>query len=230
LLTPWPTEPSPTPWPTEPSPTPWPTESSTTPPIRSSDASLSGLSLIDAVLSPAFVSTTFAYSASDVVVPTVIISATMHSRASAITSGSSGECHAMECSLVVGSNTLSVVVTAQDETVLTYTIAITRVLPSTDAALASLAVGSASLDPAFSSSITTYTATIAADAPTTITVDALPSSSQVRSVRIVSSAGECAAGICPLNNGTTWLLLVVTAQDDATVKVYLVRVERLAPV
>lgn len=96
----------------------------------SSDATLSGLSLSAGTLSPSFSSGTSSYSASVAnsvtsVTVTPVVSeghATVTVNGAAVASGSASQ----SISLATGSNTISVVVTAQDGTTRSYSITVTR--------------------------------------------------------------------------------------------------------
>ena len=61
--------------------------------------------------------------------------------------------------LAVGSNTVTVQVTAQDGTTQSYTVAVTRAA-SSDATLSALALSSGSLSPSFASGTLAYTASV----------------------------------------------------------------------
>ncbi|QZE31386.1 cadherin-like beta sandwich domain-containing protein [Pantoea ananatis] len=95
-----------------------------------SDATLSGLSLSAGTLSPSFSSGTSSYSASVAnsvtsVTVTPVVSeghATVTVNGAAVASGSASQ----SISLATGSNTISVVVTAQDGTTRSYSITVTR--------------------------------------------------------------------------------------------------------
>ena len=72
-----------------------------------------------------------------------------------------------EMSLMVGENTVEVMVTAEDgTTTMTYTVTVT--LLSSDATLASLSLSDITLSPDFDSATTEYTATVAYVEATTV--------------------------------------------------------------
>ena len=97
---------------------------------KSSDATLSALSLAEATISPTFASGTISYTASVAnSVTTVTVTATKNdSTATVVVAGNT--------SLVVGTNNVTATVTAQDGTIQTYTIVVTRAAAVTTATTA----------------------------------------------------------------------------------------------
>jgi hypothetical protein len=129
--------------------------------------------------------------------------------------------------LTVGSNPITVSVTAEDgTTVKNYTMTVTRQAPSTNSSLSNLTVSTGSLDPLFNPSIIQYkvivpngTDTIGltptlADAKATVTVNgtSVPSGQEMASIR--------------LSPGINSIPVVVTAEDSTTTKTYTVDVQR----
>jgi hypothetical protein len=171
----------------------------------STNASLAGLTLSAGTLTPAFASGTLSYSAtvaanvtSVTVTPTVQqANATLTIQGTTIASGVG-----RVVSLVTGDNTIPIVVTAQDGTTIrSYSLTVRR--RSAVADLASLSLSGVSLSPAFSSSITSYTATVPnATASTTINATTTHASASV--------AGD---GLRSLNIGSNPLTVTVTAED-----------------
>jgi hypothetical protein len=129
----------------------------------SSDATLSTLSLSEGSLVPPFVSETTSYSASVAnnvesitVTPTVHEShATVEVNGAPVDSGTASQ----PVALNVGSNTVSIVVTAQNGAHNTYTVTVTRA-GSADAALGALALSTGDLSPDFNPSTLTYTSSV----------------------------------------------------------------------
>jgi gliding motility-associated-like protein len=130
--------------------------------------------------------------------------------------------------LNVGSNTITIIVTAQDGvTTDTYTIAVTR-LPEI-ATLSGLTISSGTLSPAFATATTSYTDNVA----NTI------SSIAFRATTTDASATETINGTAvpegtvsfyvPLNVGANTITIIVTAQDGITTDTYTLAVTRVAP-
>ncbi len=134
---------------------------------------------------------------------------------------------------VTGSNDISVVVTAEDEqTTRTYTVAVTRPDPSTDANLISLTLKSGDglqvIDfGTFSPAITSYTASV----PNGVTgAAALVSlSGSQASYNVFGDGVRYADGTVPLDVGSNSVQVTVYAADDLTTKTYTVTVTRAAP-
>lgn len=202
----------------------------------STDATLSSLVITGAgspiTLTPTFASGTYAYTAS---VANAIASvtatptrnqanATITVNGTAVTSGTASGA----ISLNVGATTITTVVTAQDGTTThTYTVTITRA-PSADATLASLALSTGALDPAFAAATTVYTASVGNDAAT-ITVT--PTSNQADATIAVNGtavASGAASAAITLNVGANTITTIVTAQDGTTTLTYTVEVTRAA--
>ena len=123
----------------------------------SGDCSLSSLSCSNATLSPSFSSGTTYYTCT---VPFAVTKLDLSYKKS--DSGSSVSVSGNE-ELAVGSNTVSIKVTAANGASKTYTIDVTRqqdpnYKPSAEAALASLTMEGATLSPAFNASVTDYIA------------------------------------------------------------------------
>jgi hypothetical protein len=211
-------------------------------PTPSSDAALSGLSLDPlGVLNPAFVSTTTSYTAA---VPSsadvVTVTATTNDVAAvAAYAAAPGACTANVCALNVGVNTITVTVTAGDGTTKEYVIEITREAPaiSNDASLANLTVSPATLNPAFVSSTTHYTAVVP-NAVDVVTPSAALNDADAM-VTYVAAPGVCAsparrgatppAGVpCTLEVGANTITATVTAEDGTTKRDYVVDIMREA--
>jgi len=141
----------------------------------------------------------------------------------AVTSGSASQ----SIPLVVGPNTITTVITAQDGvTMKTVIITVTRA-PSANNALSNLAISSGTLTPAFATGTINYTASVAnaissikvtpttADPTATVTVNGNPVKSGIPSVSITLSVGGNA------------LTTVVTAQNGAT-KTYTTTITRIS--
>jgi hypothetical protein len=198
----------------------------------SSTSSLSALSLSSGTLSPSFASGTTAYTASVAngvaslkVTPTATqADATIKVNGTAVASGSASGTIA----LAVGSNTISVVVTAQDGTTKsTYTVTVTRAA-SADATLSALSLSSGTLSPGFASGTTAYTASVANGVSSlTVTPTATQADATIK-VDGTTVASGSASGAIALAVGSTTISVVVTAQDGVTTTTYTVTVTRAA--
>jgi hypothetical protein len=136
----------------------------------------------------------------------------------------------------VGSNVITVTVTAADGTVKSYTVTVTRAAApgaSSNADLSALSLSNATLHPAFTSGNSSYTATVA-NAITVTAVSATLSDpgATLTSVQVAANGGTpvaCPAPgyVCPLAVGSNVITVTVTAADG-TVKSYTVTVMRVA--
>ncbi len=130
--------------------------------------------------------------------------------------------------LVVGPNTITTIVTAQDgSTTMTYTITVTRA-QSPNSFLSALSTSSGTLSPAFSPTTTSYSVTVdntvssitvtptAQDAGATISVNGYPVQSGTASGPVTLVVGE--------NNQ---IPVIVTSQDGSTNHSYTLNVTRL---
>jgi len=200
------------------------------------DATLSGLSLSSGTLSPTFASGTLSYTASVTNTTSQIsLTATANNanyqsitvNNNSVTSGlSSGW-----VSLAVGSNTIDVVVTAQDgQTVKTYSVVVTRVA-NTNANLSALSLSTGTLSPAFASATTAYTVTVA-NAISSMQFVATAADSSYSSLKVnnVAATSGLASAAVSLAVGNNAIPVQVIAQDGTTTKTYTVTVTRLAGV
>jgi alpha-tubulin suppressor-like RCC1 family protein len=193
-------------------------------------ASLAGVALSSGTLSPAFSSATQTYTASvsNATTSMAITPAVTDSTAALKVNGvtvSSGVASS-PIPLVVGTNTISTVVTAQDGTTTsTYTVTVTRA-PSAVSSLAGLTLSSGTLSPAFSSAKQTYAAS-ASNATTSmvITPMVMDSTATLKVNGVTVSSGAASASI-PLVVGANTISTVVMAQDGTTTSTYTVTVTR----
>lgn len=193
-------------------------------------SSLAGLALSSGSLSPAFSSTTKTYVASVsnattsmMITPTVTDStATLKVNGVIVSSDAFGA----SIPLVVGANTISMVVTAQDETTTsTYTVTVTRA-PSAVSSLAGLALNSGTLSPSFSFATKTYVASVS-NATTSMTIiPSVTDSTATLKVNGVSVFSGSASASIPLAVGANTITAVVTAQDGTNTSTYTVTVTR----
>ncbi|MDC0130553.1 BspA family leucine-rich repeat surface protein, partial [Planktomarina temperata] len=198
-----------------------PTAAFFTPPA-SSDATLSALTLSSGSLSPSFASGTLAYTASVAhsVSSLIVTPTTNDANATATVNGASP---ATPVTLAVGSNTVTVQVTAQDGTLQNYTVAVTRAAASSDATLSALALSSSSLSPSFASGTLAYTASVVHSVNSLIVT---PTTNDVNATATVN--GASVATPVTLAVGSNTVTVQVTAQDGTTTQSYTVTVTRAA--
>ena len=208
----------------------------------STDATLSALGVSAGTLSPAFTASVTGYTATvGNAVETVTVTATRNHDDAAVAyldendsvladadAGTPGQ----QVALSVGANTIKVRVTAQDQsTTQTYTVVLTRP-PSTDATLSALGVSAGTLSPAFTASVTGYTATVG-NAVETVTVTATRNHDDAAaayldendSVLADADAGTPGQQVA-LSVGANTIKVRVTAQDQSTTETYTVVVTR----
>ena len=197
----------------------------------SANADLANIALSNGTLSPGFTSATTVYSTS---VANAINSITFTPTASdatsvikvngvAVTTGA-----ASVLPLIVGANTITTIVTAQDGTTTkTYTVTVTRA-PSADAALANIGLSAGTLNPVFSPSETTYTSNVSNTTTGITVVPVANNGNAVVTVNGTTVASGSPSGNIPLNVGPNVITIVVTAQDGTTKQTYTVTVTREA--
>ena len=201
----------------------------TTPEQLSSDAALSALTL-SGVNFGTFDSTTISYSAQvansvtqTTVTPTVNDSGARHIiKLGGVTDSD------RTISLAVGSNVITVEVTAEDgETTKTYTVTVTRSAPpSSDATLSALTLSRVDFG-TFSSATTSYSAQVA-NSVTQTTVTPTVNDSGARHIIKLGGVTDSDRTIS-LAVGSNVITVEVTAEDGETTKTYTVTVTRSAP-
>jgi len=187
----------------------------------SSDATLSALALSQGSLSPSFASGTLAYTASVAhsVSSLIVTPTTNDANATATVNGASP---ATPVTLSVGSNTVTVQVTAQDGTTQSYTVAVTRAA-SSDATLSALTLSQGSLSPSFASGTLAYTSSVPNSVSSLIVT---PTTNDANATATVN--GASAATPVTLAVGSNTVTVQVTAQDGTTIQSYTVAVTRAA--
>ncbi|MDC1440383.1 cadherin-like beta sandwich domain-containing protein [Planktomarina temperata] len=187
----------------------------------SSDATLSALALSQGSLSPSFTSGTLAYTASVAhsVSSLIVTPTTNDANATATVNGASP---ATPVTLSVGSNTVTVQVTAQDGTTQSYTVAVTRAA-SSDATLSALTLSQGSLSPSFASGTLAYTSSVPNSVSSLIVT---PTTNDANATATVN--GASAATPVTLAVGSNTVTVQVTAQDGTTIQSYTVAVTRAA--
>ncbi|MGG1518031.1 cadherin-like beta sandwich domain-containing protein [Paenibacillus oryzisoli] len=219
----------------------------------SSNADLSNLTLSDGTLVPAFAGTYTAsvgYAVSSLTVtPTLSDAANASVTASVYDSGGarvSGP-HVLTSGaaspslpLNVGNNVISILVTAQDGSIRTYTITVTRAA-SNHADLSGLSLSSGTLSPVFEPATTNYTASVENNVGSVnMAMNVADADKDTTTVSVYNSGGELIGGPFAMTSGTADFALslsvgsnaisvIVTAQDGST-KTYKVAITRKAPV
>jgi len=197
----------------------------------SADATLSLFQISNGTLSPGFSNSTLSYtdvianftSSITVFLETTDASATVKVNGTSVTSGVRSSAFAMS----VGANTLNIVVTAGDGvTTKTYTIAVARSLPN-NALLSSIRVS-----PAATLVATTgpgYLNFTAAEANSAASVQVIPTAQDPNAAITVNGATVASGALSlpiALSVGPNTITTVVTAQDGATTKSYIITVNR----
>ena len=204
----------------------------TVPAETSTDATLSGLSLSD-VNFGTFASGTTSYTAdvTNSVTETTVTPTVNHSGATyVIKLGGVTDADGV-VSLSVGSNVITVEVTAEDDTTTqTYTVTVTRLVSlqqnSTDATLSALTLSGINFG-AFSSDTDSYTASVAYSvSQTTVT----PTVNDSGATYVIKLGGVTDAdGVVSLSVGSNVITVEVTAEDDDTTQTYTIAVTRASP-
>ena len=203
-------------------------------PAASSDASLSALSLSSGTLSPGFTGATTSYAASVInsVSWTTVTATPNHAAASVLITPTDADANRAgdQVNLDVGSNTISVKVTAEDGATRTYTVTVTRAAPpaSSDASLSGLSLSGVTLTPTFAGDTISYTASVANSVSST-TVTATKNQGAATVVITPTDADANAAGRqVNLDVGSNTISVKVTAEDGTTSQTYTVTVTRAA--
>ena len=207
--------------------------------FQSSDATLRTLGMDPAsiILVPVFTGSTTSYTANVGnaiatmrVTPMVSqANATVTVNGAAVTSDQQSQPITLTEDMVT---TITVVVTAQNGTTMTYTLAVTRAaFQSSDATLRTLGIDPATvtLVPAFTGSTTSYTSSVGNAVPT---IRVTPDVSQANATVTVNGAavtsGQPSQTITLTADTVTTITVVVTAQNGTTTKTYTVAVTRAA--
>ncbi|MEI6675861.1 MAG: cadherin-like beta sandwich domain-containing protein [Verrucomicrobiota bacterium] len=179
-------------------------------------STLSGLALSTGSLSPAFTTGITAYTASVTastiaVTPTVTDSkATVKVNGVAVASGVASD----SIPLVVGTNPINVLVTAQDGTTQsTYTVTVTRL--STVSTLAGLAISTGTLSPAFATGTSDYLAIMPATTTGVAVTPTVTDPTATIKVNGTTVASGATSATIPITD-TQAIATVVTAQDGST--------------
>lgn len=182
----------------------------------SSNADLASLGVSSGSLSPAFSSSGTSYALSVLYAVTSLTVTPTRSDTTATITGITGT-----SGFIVGSpSTVAITVVAQDGTVKTYSIAVTRLPASSNADLASLAVSSGSLSPVFSASGTSYTLTVPYTM-TSLTVTPRVADNTASLANVTGTSGFV------VGSGNS-IVITIVAQDGTT-KYYGIAVTRMPP-
>jgi hypothetical protein len=132
-----------------------------------------------------------------------------------------------QINLNVGSNTINVLVTAQDGSInQTYTITVTRAA-STNANLSSLAISQGTLSPSFASGTTSYSVSVGS---AVYSLNVAPTIADANATVIIKKGTSITSGSASnpiaLNVGLNTISVMVTAQDGSTMKSYTIIVTR----
>lgn len=198
----------------------------------SNNANLAGLSLSRGTLSPVFAGNTTSYTAS---VSTAVTSLTV--TPAAADSAATVKVNSVTVdpgdasnpiSLSAGANAISIEVTAENGTTTkTYTIEVTRGVPSTNANLANLSLSAGILAPAFSSGNTDYTSTVVYESSSITVTPTVADGTAAVTVNDAPVASGTPSAAISLDVGDNTITILVTAEDGSTTKNYLLHVTRL---
>jgi gliding motility-associated-like protein len=196
----------------------------------SSNADLANFTISSGILAPAFATATTAYTttvgsgvASITVTPTVSdATATVTVNGTVVTSGSASGAVALS----IGTNTITTIVTAQDGTLKTYALTVTKTALSSNAALSGLTLSAGTLNPAFASGTTTYSASVTSGVSSITVTPTLSDATATITVNGTAVVSGSASAAQALTVGSNTITIAVTAQDGITVNTYTVNVTR----
>ncbi|WP_408891942.1 cadherin-like beta sandwich domain-containing protein [Paenibacillus taichungensis] len=196
--------------------------------LISDNANLGGLTLSSGTLSPAFAPETEFYevevedaiSSITINATTEDTNATLTVNGNVVTSGQDST----PISLNPGSNSITILVTAQGGQTKTYTIHVTRQLanPSQDASLTAITVPGLNLTPAFRPDVEQYTTSVSSST-SSLLVSVTPVQ-EGASVQINNTSGNSAN--IALENGRNTVTIEVTAPNGITKKTYTLLITR----
>jgi gliding motility-associated-like protein len=200
---------------------------------KSSNANLSNLAVSGGTLAPVFASGTVSYTTmvanattSVTITPTISdLTATIKVNGTTVASGTASGGIALGAE--GSTTTITTVVTAQDGTTKTYSVAVKRA-PSTNASLTSIALTPASslTNAGTVGTATTYTTSVS-NATTSVKVTLVTQDANATiKVNGVTVASGVASQSFPLVVGQTTITVVVTAQDAATTRIYFITITR----
>ncbi|QGQ99358.1 DUF1533 domain-containing protein [Paenibacillus psychroresistens] len=197
--------------------------------VPSSNANLSSIGLSSGALNETFAASTTSYTQS---VSNSISSLTVtpsSSDTTAIvkvngTTVASGNA-STTIPLSVGANTITVLVTAENNSTKTYTVTVTRAAASANANLSNIALSSGALNETFAAATTSYTQSVANSITSlTVTPTAAAGTAIVKVNGATVASGNASSAI-PLSVGANTITVLVTAENNST-KTYTVTVTR----
>jgi hypothetical protein len=192
---------------------------------------LSGLSLSDGVLNPAFDTGVMNYSSSvEYTIDAVQITPTSVDPGSTIVINNEivqSGLPSAPIGLTVGANSIVINVTAEDGVANEiYNIEITRGLPSTNADLSGLTISLGVISPIFMSDITEYSSNVSF-VDTSVQITGITDDSNATlTVNNIDTLSGNPSQPAPLGEGSNLVTIIVTAQDGLTRKTYSVLVDR----
>lgn len=196
----------------------------------SANADLTGITLSDGTLTPAFTALGLSYTAE---VPnnisnisltpyTADATATVKIKGAVVVSGAGSG----SIPLAIGANVINVTVTAQDNaTIKTYQVTVKR-MPSSDANLSSLTLSTGDLSPAFNPATFNYTSSVLNSIASTMVTPGTSGVNQIITVNGVVVASGAASAAIPLAAGDNLIAIKVTAEDGTTTKNYSLVISR----
>ncbi len=198
----------------------------------SSNASLGSLTVSSGSLSPAFAAGTLSYtdavanSVNSISVTPTLADSTANVNVNGVASDSGFA--STPIALAVGTNTITVAVTAQDgKTKLTYTIVVTRAPLGSNASLSNLYLSnSALLSPAFASGTLSYTAAVASSVNAISVTATLADSAATLTLNGVSLGSGQHSNDISLSLGPNTITVATTAADGTTKLTYTIVVTR----
>jgi hypothetical protein len=196
-------------------------------------STLSALSLNPGTLSGGFTSATLNYTASVLnSITSIQLRPTANNSAASIKVNGTVVASGSESSgipLTVGSNTLTIIVTAEDGTsTSTYTVTVTRAALSTVSTLSALSLNPGALSGGFTSATLNYTASVLNSITSIqLTPTASSSAASIKVNGVTVASGSLSAGI-PLSVGANTITIVVTAEDGTSTSTYTLIVTRQA--
>ena len=132
--------------------------------------------------------------------------------------------------LFYGSNSINIVGTAADgTTTLTYSLLVTRTLPSTDASLASLVPGTGALSPSFNTNTGAFRISLPEETSSLTLTPATTDPNATLTVNGAPLASGATSAPIPLNYGENRIVIRVTAQDGTTTRATTIIAVRAIP-
>ncbi len=195
------------------------------------DATLSGLTLSEGTLDPTFTLGTLIYKASvDNSVESVTVTAsttddgaTIKVAGDTVASGAASASQA----LIVGDNTIDILVTSSGGSRTTYTVTVNRAA-SSDATLSGLTISEGTLDPTFAADTENYTASVAYSVGSVTVTPTAHSEATIKVAGDTVVSGDASASQALTPGGETDIEIVVTAGDNMNTKTYTITVTRAA--